>query len=69
MVDCGLWYLAEYENGTYRLNRRPREFTDVAHYIKRQERFRHLSDTEIKEIILQRDAKWQLLDKQYFSKN
>lgn len=69
VVDCGLWYLAEYENGTYRLNRRPREFTDVAHYIKRQERFRHLSDTEIKEIILQRDAKWQLLDKQYFSKN
>ena len=26
-------------------------------------------ETEIKEIIFQRDAKWQLLDKQYFSKN
>ena len=25
VVDCGLWYLAEYENGEFVLNRNPKE--------------------------------------------
>ena len=29
IVDCGLWYLAEYEGGAFKLNRNPREFASV----------------------------------------
>ena len=65
VVDCGLWYLAEYEEGQFRLNRKPREFTDVAHYIKRQDRFRHLKDEDINHIIAQRDSKWEFLLKRF----
>nr|MCR5016197.1 pyruvate synthase subunit beta [Ruminococcus sp.] len=27
VVDCGLWYLAEYENGEFTLNHRPKDFS------------------------------------------
>lgn len=30
IVDCGLWYLAEYENGEFVLNRNPKHFSDVS---------------------------------------
>lgn len=58
IVDCGLWYLAEYENSEFKVNRKPKEFTSVANYIKRQGRFKHLSEEEVKSIEIQRDAKW-----------
>ena len=35
-VDCGLWYLAEYEDGEFKLNRDPKEFTSVEEYLKKQ---------------------------------
>lgn len=38
-VDCGLWYLAEYENGKFKINRDPKEFTSVEDYLKKQSRF------------------------------
>ena len=41
VVDCGLWYLAEFENGEFTLNRRIKEFSDVGHYIRSQGRFKH----------------------------
>lgn len=58
IVDCGLWYLAEYENGEFTLNRDPKEFTDAAAYLKKQGRFRHLTDEDISIIIKSRDEKW-----------
>ncbi len=58
IVDCGLWYLAEYENGDFKVNRRPKEFTSVVHYIKRQGRFKHLTEEEVKLIETQRNSKW-----------
>lgn len=59
IVDCGLWYLAEYENGEFTLNRDPEEFTDVSAYLRKQGRFRHLTDADIQLITESRDAKWR----------
>ncbi len=59
IVDCGLWYLAEYENGEFTLNHDPKEFTGVVEYLKKQSRFRHLTDDDIQIIIQSRDAKWE----------
>ena len=64
-VDCGLWYLAEYENGEFRLSRRPKEFTSVEEHLKKQGRFRHLTDEVIKIITDSRDRKWEFIDKTF----
>lgn len=59
IVDCGLWYLAEYENGEFKLNKNPKEFSPVEAYLKKQGRFKHLNEEDILEITSQRDKKWQ----------
>ena len=33
VVDCGLWYLAEYENGAFTLNHKPKDFSSVEAYL------------------------------------
>ena len=73
VVDCGLWYLAEYEGeqesgvpgGTFTLNRKPREFTSVRDYLKSQGRFRALSDEEIFLVERSRDAKWEMIERDW----
>lgn len=65
IVDCGLWYLAEYENGSFTLNRDPKEFTDAAAYLKRQGRFKHLTDEDIALIVRSRDEKWEKIRKTF----
>ena len=65
VVDCGLWYLAEFENGEFTLNRRIKEFSDVGHYIRSQGRFKHLTDDDLNSIIEGRDRKWQFIDKNF----
>ena len=65
VVDCGLWYLAEYENGEFTLNHRPKAFTDVAAYLKKQGRFRHLTEDDIETIKHSRDAKWDVISKNF----
>jgi pyruvate ferredoxin oxidoreductase beta subunit len=64
-VDCGLWYLAEYENGEFKLNRNPKEFKSVPEYIKKQGRFKHLTDDQIKHIVEARDKKWERIRKNW----
>lgn len=54
-VDCGLWYLAEYENGVFRLNKEIKEFTSIREYLKKQARFKHLTDEDIEKVQKQRD--------------
>ncbi|MEG0027599.1 MAG: pyruvate synthase subunit beta, partial [Raoultibacter sp.] len=61
IVDCGLWYLAEYENGEVTVNRDPQEFTSVEHYLRRQGRFKQLSADDIAHVESVRDAKWEIL--------
>lgn len=62
-IDCGLWYLAEYEDGEYTINKNVKEFTNVKDYLKKQSRFKHLTDEDIEAIGLQRDKKWRSLRK------
>ncbi len=59
VVDCGLWYLAEYENGKFKLNKKPAQFSDCSAYIKKQGRFKHLTDDDLALIAQGRDQKWQ----------
>lgn len=58
-VDCGLWYLAEYENGAFTVNRNPKEFTSVEKYLKSQSRFSHLDEADIAHVIEERDSYWE----------
>jgi len=63
IVDSGLWYLAEYEDGEFKLNRNPKEFTSVKNYLSSQGRFKHLKDEDIDSIISERDKKWRFIRK------
>lgn len=65
VVDCGLWYLAEYENEEFRLTYRPKEFSDPEAYLRRQTRFRHLTDEDIDVIRRSRDKKWEHINKNF----
>ena len=65
VVDCGLWYFAEYYDGEFVLNKNPKEFTSVEEYIKDQGRFAHLDDSDIKQIIDARDKKWEKIRKKF----
>lgn len=64
-VDCGLWYLAEYENGEFTLNKNPKEFGSVTDYLKKQGRFKHLGEEDIKVIEAHRDEKWRIMRKNW----
>jgi pyruvate ferredoxin oxidoreductase beta subunit len=64
-VDCGLWYLAEYENEEFTLNRKPKEFSPIEDYLKKQARFRHLKEKEISSIVSGRDKKWEKILKNW----
>lgn len=58
VVDNGLWYLAEYENGKFSLNKKPDLSSDVRPYLKEQARFKHLKDEDIQIIETLRAEKW-----------
>lgn len=62
-VECGLWYLAEYENGEYYLNQKIENFSSIKNYLRKQRRFKHLTDKEIEIIEAQRNKKWIELKK------
>lgn len=65
IVDCGLWYLAEYENHEFKISRDPKTFTSVEEYLKKQARFKHLTDEDIKIITDSRDKKWEFIRKNW----
>ena len=70
VVDCGLWYLAEYEGpavsgepgGRFKVSRKPRQLGSVRDYLRRQKRFSALSDDDIAAVEAARDAKWQQIE-------
>jgi len=64
-VDCGLIYLAEYEDGEFKLNRNPKEFKPIKDYLAQQARFKHLTDEDIDVIIAGRDKKWERMRKKW----
>ncbi|MCC8193305.1 MAG: thiamine pyrophosphate-dependent enzyme [Deltaproteobacteria bacterium] len=57
-VDTGLWYLAEYQNGEFTLNRNPKEFASIKSYVSKQGRFKTVTDADIAELERQRDRTW-----------
>lgn len=69
MVDCGLWYLAEYEGeelsgkpgGKFVINRVPKQFKSVEQYLRAQGRFRHIDEADMEAIVAGRDAKWEAI--------
>lgn len=65
IVDTGIWPLAEYENGEFILNKNPKEFKSVENYVRSQRRYSHLDDEEIRYIELQRDKKWESINKSW----
>lgn len=65
IVDCGLWYLAEYENHKFKISRDPKTFTSVEEYLRKQARFKHLTDEDIKTITDSRDKKWEFIRKNW----
>lgn len=65
IVECGLWYLAEYENEEFILNYKPTEFTDVEAYLRKQSRFAQLTDEDIQRVTASRDKKWKSIVKNY----
>ena len=67
IVDCGLWYLAEYENGEFVLNFSPEKFSDIGAYIKRQGRFKHMTEDDIQFIQDSCSKKWEYIRKTFKS--
>jgi pyruvate ferredoxin oxidoreductase beta subunit len=64
-VECWLWYLAEYENGEFKLNKNPDRFSSVEDYLMKQGRFRHLTKEDIEVIIEFRNKKWERIKKSW----
>jgi len=64
-VDCGLWYLAAYEDGKFVLNHNPGEFGSIRDYLFGQNRFRHLQEQDVSDIEAQRDAKWARIRREW----
>ena len=60
-VDCGLWPLAEFEGGRFRLNRPMKDSGALQEYIRGQKRFRHLGTDDIEHIERSRDARWEYI--------
>lgn len=65
IVDNGLWQLAEYENGEFTLNKRPKNMHSVDDYIKGQRRYAHLTSEDIEHITKQRDLRWKYIDEHW----
>ena len=60
-VQTGSWPLMEIEDGSFKLNNKPKELKPLVEYMKPQQRFRHL--TELQMEMLQKDVQdeWQAL--------
>jgi pyruvate ferredoxin oxidoreductase beta subunit len=62
-VEAGLWILAEYEEGRYRIDKSPRRFKPVADHLAIQKRFAHLGEADIASIEKERDGRWARLQR------
>jgi len=60
MVDTWTWPLYEVENGVLKVNVKPKQ-KPVEDYLKLQNRFRHLTDDQIKGIQANIDEKREML--------
>ncbi|MDR3205845.1 MAG: pyruvate synthase subunit beta [Candidatus Methanoplasma sp.] len=64
-VDCGLWPLAEYENGEFTLSMRAKDPSLLDGHIRRQGRFRHLTSEDMEHIRELRDRRWDRIERKW----
>ncbi|BBE29966.1 pyruvate ferredoxin oxidoreductase subunit beta [Tepiditoga spiralis] len=64
-VETGLWYLAEYENEEFKLNKNPKDFKPIEDYLLKQGRFKHLKEKDLNKIKELRDKKWEKMRKNW----
>jgi len=67
-VDCGLIFLAEYENSEFKLNKNPKEFKSVTEYLTKQGRFKHMTEDDIEKVVQHRDIKWERMRRNWSTK-
>lgn len=65
VVDTGLWYLAEFEDQKFKLNKKPEPFAPIRPYLKRQARFKHLAESDLEAIEIARNDKWDYMLKHW----
>lgn len=75
VVDCGLWYLAEFEGsqvcgkpmGNFKVTYFPRKLDNesVGHYLLSQKRFSGIEDEDINAVEKMRDDKWEFINKNW----
>ena len=60
-VQTGSWPLMEIEDGSFKLNNKPKELKPLAEYMKPQQRFRHITESQME--MLQKDvqSEWEAL--------
>ena len=64
-VDCGLWPLAEYRGGEFRLSRGMTDPGRLREYVSTQRRFRHLTDADLEHIEAMRDRRWEQIGRDW----
>jgi len=60
-VETGIWPLYEIENNKLRITYDPKEFKPVSEYLKLQDRYRHLTPAQVKEIQDWINEEWRAL--------
>ncbi|MCW4036523.1 MAG: thiamine pyrophosphate-dependent enzyme [Candidatus Bathyarchaeota archaeon] len=58
-VQTGAWPLLEVEDGTLKVNVKPRELKPIGEYLKLQRRFRHLSEEQIQVVQKEVSSDWE----------
>lgn len=67
VVDCGLWYLAEYYDGEFYINKVPKQFSSIKDYLKKQSRFSKLDENDLTYIEEQRNEKWKQIKSKWIT--
>ena len=75
VVDCGLWYLAEFEGsevsgvsgGKFSITKAPKnlEFSDVKRYLASQKRFAAMNEDEVAAVVKSRDERWKRIERDW----
>ena len=64
-VETCYWPLFEVVEGEWRLNYQPKHKLPLEEFLKKQGRFKHLTDEDIQIITASRDKKWEFIEKNF----
>ncbi len=57
-VDCGYWFLFEYEKRKFTINKKPK-FTGLREFLSKQDRFMHITEAQIEEMEAYIQRRWK----------